>query len=400
MTDKSFAAPASWSELEIAALKAMKDAIDTSVLSIHQVREISNTEPAHPTPDGVTITQVQIPRSPVTGLEEDATGGFPAEWIEKEGLPADAPVLIYFHGGGYTIMSPRTHRSITTSLALSNMRVLSVDYRMAPEYRYPAPIVDAVNAYRFVLASDVEASKVCLGGDSAGGNLTFATAMYIRDQDVIPQVAGLVTIAPWVDLTNASPTLALKDEFMIDIVSHGGVKAISLYAPADALTTSLVSPIFDEPKERHLPPCITALATVDRILGEDLAFFIRRIEAGECVQVDIYEEQFHIFELFSFLPQTATFHKRVHDFVHSVTSREVVSTNVNWIDAAGETLPIVDGVVDLKRRLQRYLDRAAAQELEKMKSAKETERYTSVVGTAEGSRVFGRGESGAMPEIA
>ncbi|KAJ3340936.1 hypothetical protein HDU93_006021 [Gonapodya sp. JEL0774] len=357
----------------------MKAGLNTADLSVAQIRELQNSAPTYPTPDNVEITQVSISRTPVAGLEEDASGDFPAEWIEKKGLPSDAPVLIYYHGGGYCIMSPLTHRSITVNIALEDIRVLSVDYRMGPEHPYPAAVVDAVNAVRFVLASGVPASKIVLSGDSAGGGLTIATALYLRDQDVIPQVAGTVAISPWVDLSGNSPTIALGEEFLADIIGQGRDSTKGMvdgYAPGELSLQPLASPIHDRPKsDRPLPPCVASLATVDRLFGEDIVFTTKRIEAGEILQVDVYQEQLHVFQFFPFLAQTATFHKRTRDFVHTITSGGSVSTSVNWVDATGAVSPIADGVADLKSRLKKYLDRVSEQGLAKGRSDKELEDY-------------------------
>ncbi|KXS11707.1 hypothetical protein M427DRAFT_35457 [Gonapodya prolifera JEL478] len=276
-------------------------------------------------------------------------------------------------------MSPLTHRVITTSLAAQNLRVLSVDYRMGPEHVFPAAVVDAVNAYRFVLEGGVRAGNVCLAGDSAGGGLTIATALYLRDQDVLPQVAGITPISPWIDLTGNSPTMALADEFMVDIIGHGkdAIRGmVNGYAPGALVSNTLASPILDVPKpDKKLPPCLASLATVDRLLGEDLAYSIKRIEAGETLVVDIYQDQFHVFQFFPFLTQTAICHARISSFIHTVTSGSTVSTAFTLIDYEGKTSEIEDGVADLRKRLEGYYKRMKDQGLDKGRTRGEMEVY-------------------------
>lgn len=173
--------------------------------------------------------------------------------------------------------------------------------RMAPEDPHPAAVVDALAAYKYVLSLGVPPSKIVLAGDSAGGGLTYATAIYLRDNPTFaPQVAGLAPISPWIDLTASSPTDILRDEFDSCIISAGQSSTEGMrfaYAggkdkhPHKAKEPTF-SPLFDFKKEK-LPPAITSLATVDRLLGMDLAYYIRKLGEGETVQVDIYEDQFH-----------------------------------------------------------------------------------------------------------
>lgn len=93
---------------------------------------------------------------------------------------------------------------------------------MAPEHPFPAPIVDSLSAYKYLLSQGVPASKICMSGDSAGGGLTLATAMYLRDHpEFAPQMAGLAPISPWIELTTSSPSVYLGDEFDADIINRG-----------------------------------------------------------------------------------------------------------------------------------------------------------------------------------
>ncbi|KXS11706.1 hypothetical protein M427DRAFT_35456 [Gonapodya prolifera JEL478] len=91
--------PLSWSDTEKGAMKALKAGLNTAALSIQQMRDAQAAAPPYPTPTGIKITPVSVPRTPVAGLEDDASGTFPAEWIEKEDAGEDTPVLIYYHGG-------------------------------------------------------------------------------------------------------------------------------------------------------------------------------------------------------------------------------------------------------------------------------------------------------------
>ncbi|MBV1927968.1 MAG: alpha/beta hydrolase, partial [Gammaproteobacteria bacterium] len=102
----------------------------------------------------------------VTAVDVDGT---PGEWLDAPNVDTDR-VLLYLHGGGYVIGSIATHRGLTASLSkAANCRVLSLDYRLAPEHIYPAAVDDATKAYRWLLSQGIAANKITIAGDSAGG---------------------------------------------------------------------------------------------------------------------------------------------------------------------------------------------------------------------------------------
>ena len=121
---------------------------------------------------GVRIERVVEP--PVAG-----------EWVSA-GAPGRG-VVLYLHGGGYVAGSPATHRPITAALArLTGRRVFSLDYRLAPEYRFPAALDDAMAGYRWLLRQGTPPGSVALAGDSAGGGLVLATLLRVRDEQLRP----------------------------------------------------------------------------------------------------------------------------------------------------------------------------------------------------------------------
>ena len=138
-------------------------------------------------------------------------GGVPAEWIAGPGA-ADDRVILYLHGGGYVMGSIATHREMVARLSkASGARALLVDYRLAPEHPFPAAVDDATAAYRWLLSQDIKPSRIVVAGDSAGGGLTLATLLALRDAKTPLPAAG-VCISPWVDMegTGASMTTRAK----------------------------------------------------------------------------------------------------------------------------------------------------------------------------------------------
>jgi monoterpene epsilon-lactone hydrolase len=143
----------------------------------------------------VRVEQLIDPRThtktrPVTG-----------EWVTPIEPTAEDSAILYLHGGGYVACSPRTHRPITARLAVDcDLPVLVPRYRLAPEHPFPAALVDAVDAYRFLLGRGIPGSRIVVAGDSAGGHLAASTVGEICRTD-LPTPAGVVLYSPWVDLT-------------------------------------------------------------------------------------------------------------------------------------------------------------------------------------------------------
>ena len=132
-------------------------------------------------------------------VDEVTVGGLPALRISP---PDDAgAVILYLHGGGYRIGSPACYRGFGSHLAVATgATVIVVDYRLAPEDPFPAAVDDAVTAYRALLDAGTAPSQLAIAGDSAGGGLTVATLLALREAD-LPQPAAAVCISPWADLT-------------------------------------------------------------------------------------------------------------------------------------------------------------------------------------------------------
>src|SRR5206468_4169342 len=173
--------------------------------------------------------------------------------------------MLYLHGGGYCIGSPLSHRALVSRLALSSAATAWVpDYRMAPEDPFPAAVDDALAAYRELLDGGADPKRLVIGGDSAGGGLTFAAALAIRDAG-LPAPAGLVAISPWTDLTASGAAHAAKAE--TDPMVNG--EALAMFAKAyagDDLTEPLASPLFADLKD--LPPVLIQVGGEEALLSD------------------------------------------------------------------------------------------------------------------------------------
>src|SRR5262249_32647074 len=131
--------------------------------------------------------------------EPTRAGGVPAEWVAAPDVDP-ARVVLYLHGGAYVIGSINTHRDLAGRISrAAGARVLNVDYRLAPEHPHPAAVDDATAAYRWLVEGGQDPARLAIAGDSAGGGLTVATLVALRDQRQ-PMPAAGVCLSPWVDL--------------------------------------------------------------------------------------------------------------------------------------------------------------------------------------------------------
>lgn len=251
-----------------------------------------------------TIAEQRSSMEAVMGAEEPPVGvtvaptiiaGRPAEWIDPVGGSTDR-VLLYLHGGGYCIGSINTHRSLAARLALaSQARVVTIDYRLAPEDPFPAALDDATGAYRSLVGEGFSPSRIAIGGDSAGGGLTLATLVALRDAgDPLPATA--VMMSPWTDLTNSSSTFATRAE-VDPMVTHDGLELMAeAYLNGRGATEALPSPHFAD--LHGLPPLLVQVGDAEVLLDDSLALRDRAVAAGVDVSLDVWDDMIHVFQAF------------------------------------------------------------------------------------------------------
>jgi acetyl esterase/lipase len=230
------------------------------------------------------------------GLEVGSAGGVNGEWMRPRqsgdaAAPADSRgVILYLHGGGYCVGSPRTHRALTSRLArATGLPVFAADYRLAPEHPFPCALDDAVAACRSLM----QAGPVVIAGDSAGGGLALATALYLLRHQ-IGSAAALLLFSPWADLTLSAITdkvarreVMLSAAWLADCARH--------YLAGESASNPLASPIFAD--LRGLPPTFIQ-AAADELLRSDAARAgDALVAAGVTTQCEIVPGQWHTFQL-------------------------------------------------------------------------------------------------------
>ena len=217
-------------------------------------------------------------------------GGVPSEWVDVPESRADR-VFLFIHGGGYYRGSARSTRSVCAWIAgATGSRVLSIDYRLAPEYPFPAAIEDTHATYRWLQAEGIAAERIVVGGISAGGGLTLALLLAVRDaQEPLP--AGAVPMSAWTDLAQTGETFITKAAVDPGISKEYLDRFAGLYLDGTDPRTPLASPLYG--KLQGLPPILMQVGSAETMLDDSLAFAERAREAGVEVTLEEWPDMFH-----------------------------------------------------------------------------------------------------------
>jgi acetyl esterase/lipase len=250
-------------------------------------------------------------------IEQVDANGVPAEWQIVPGTN-DEKVILYLHGGGMVLLSPKTHRALTIEIANQvKMRVLSVDYRLAPEYSHPAPLEDCVKAYKWLLSQGIKAENIVIAGDSAGGNLTLTSLIKLRDEG-IPLPAGAIALSPATDFTGDSKTFyenAKTDPILADIGVFWWTTAFLAGAnPSDPL----ISPLFADLK--GLPPILIQVSSSEMLYDHSTRFIERAKVAGVDITLQEWRDTIHVFQFFGLrdLPEAKEGLIKIGEFIQNL----------------------------------------------------------------------------------
>lgn len=222
--------------------------------------------------------------------------GIHVEWLTPR-QAAEGKLLLYLHGGGYVFGSCATHRQMVSYIARAGgVRALLPEYRLAPEHPFPAAIEDIVRLYRALLETRYSPRDIVIAGDSAGGGLTLATLLALRDAgDPLP--AGACLLSPWLDLTGSGESMRtnaqrdpwFKPEYMPALARH--------YCTDDERVHPLVSPVFAD--LGGLPPLFIQVCD-DEILFSDSTRIVDKVRAtGGEAELETYNGLWHVFQAFA-----------------------------------------------------------------------------------------------------
>jgi acetyl esterase/lipase len=261
--------------------------------------EIANR---HPAPSDVTHQPVDA-------------GGVSAEWLSGPSC-ANNSVILYLHGGCYATGSVETHRDLMTRLSIeASIRVLGLNYRLAPMHPFPAAVEDAAAAYRWLLRCGFEPARIAIAGDSAGAGLALAATITMREQG-LPLAGAIVCLSPWVDLavTGASmESKASEDPIVSREMLLGWGK---LYLGDHDLRTPLASPLYADLDQ--LPALLIQVGSAEVLLDDSIRLAQRASAAGVNTTLEVWPDMIHVWQSFAaILPEARQAIERIGKFVRT-----------------------------------------------------------------------------------
>ncbi|KAG0177668.1 hypothetical protein DFQ28_009475 [Apophysomyces sp. BC1034] len=327
------------------------------------------------------------------------------EWLSpRERRTNNESTILYLHGGAYYLGASALYRGLLAKiLKRTNGDCFAVDYRLAPQHPFPAAVEDALAAYLQLIDPPRDASykpidpkKIVIAGDSAGGGLTFALLLVLRDAN-LPLPAGAMTLSPWLDLTHSLPSIqtniatdylpavgfkhvhspALDYTRLPQLEPHHEEEAsigpfgeaisfphldeemdrIQFYAANKALKHSLVSPLFDNKDLAGLPRILVQAGTAERLRDEAIYAALKagnkfpgasRPSPSASVMLELYEEQPHVFQMLLPTRMAAQAFDRLGQFVLDATqtSHDPSTFSIRTITADGTVKDTTDEMVE------------------------------------------------------
>ena len=244
-------------------------------------------------------------------------GGVAAEWIVAPGAENGSTVL-YLHGGGYVFGSIRSHREMLSRISrAAGSRVLALDYRLAPEFPFPAPVEDTVAAYRWLLSNGTDPKKIVIGGDSAGGGGVVSALVALRYLGEPMPAAGF-GISPWTDMEATGQSFATNAEVDPNVDRDRIYQIAKIYLAGKDPRAPLASPIHADLS--GLPPLLLQVGSIETLLDDTTVLAKKAKEAGVEVEVDVWDDMPHVWHQFaSILPEGQQAIERIGEFMRKHT---------------------------------------------------------------------------------
>ena len=291
-------------ELQKSLMRQFKEAAlgtDAATVTVEQMRGSDAMMASMATdPGGVTYAEVDA-------------GGVPAMWVTPDGASTDRAIM-YLHGGGYVIGTMHSHAHMVAHIAkAAGVRALNVDYRLAPEYPHPAAVEDAVKAYRWLLDQGISNDKIVVSGDSAGGGLTVATLLAIRDQK-LPRPAAGVPLSPWIDLEGTGDSMTANAHLDL-IVDAAGLKTMAdMFLNGQSPRDPLAAPLYAD--YVGVAPLYIQVGDEETLLDASARLAEQATAAGVEVRIDVFPEMQHVFQMSAGnLPEADEAIQRIGEYV-------------------------------------------------------------------------------------
>ncbi|KAG6842448.1 hypothetical protein C0991_007578 [Blastosporella zonata] len=323
----------------------------SSLVDIATIRMLMSIGGLVPLPSDALVTPVtfRVKKRNLPGIlaefdaAEDGTRELSGEWVvgkktwqrlqaewkitrSKAQIPNEVSktkeqVILYIHGGAYYLSSAAAQRLISIPLSkFTHARVFALDYRLAPESRFPGPLHDVVSGFlRLVEDLHIPPENILLAGDSAGGGLCLALLMYLRDHGYnLP--AGAILMSPWVDLTMSCESWDSNASFdVVPFPQNDHMNPVALYLGErmeEYLTHPYASPLFGN--FTGLPPLLIQVGDAEVLRDEATLLAHKATLAGVDVRHELFEDAIHVFQTYPFLPATRRAFSSMKDFVQNI----------------------------------------------------------------------------------
>jgi len=251
-------------------------------------------------------------------------GGVPAEWQIVPNAAEDK-VILYIHGGGFIIGSPNSHRLLTVAIGMeTNIRILSIDYRLAPENLFPACVEDCVIAYKWLLSTGIKSENIVIMGDSAGGNLTLVTLLKLKEEGIeLP--AGGVSLSPLTDYTFSDESFFENAETDMILADVGAFWWPFAYVKDADRRNPLISPLFGDLE--GLPPLLFHASTCEMLYSDSVRFVDKAKAAGVDATLQAWNDMPHVFQAFglNLLPEAKEAIRKIGEFIQKIVAVEKIT---------------------------------------------------------------------------
>jgi acetyl esterase/lipase len=268
-------------------------------LAFRFIKSLADTSKGKPIPwlrQRQKLLKLYTPDFSKVAFEAQTLAGVPVQYCRPKSPEQRQGIVIFFHGGGYVVGSVNGYRNTLAALAVaSDCQVIGVDYRLAPEHPFPAAHDDCLAVSRHILQAHPQA-RVVLAGDSAGGALAIASALALATEGATPLPSGLALISPWVDPCASQGSVATNADSDIldaDILTDWRERYLAGSSPANGRIN------FSSEDLSALPPSYIQAAGAEILLDQIEAFTERAKRSGVDITLDIYPDQFHVFQTFS-----------------------------------------------------------------------------------------------------
>ena len=233
--------------------------------------------------------------APDVTVEPVTANGVRAEWSSTPPDRSDS-ALLYLHGGGYVIGSLDSHRHLVAEAGrAAGCWALALDYRLAPEHPFPAPVEDSVAGYRYLLARGIKPGRIAIAGDSAGGGLVVAAMVAIREAGLSQPGCGWC-ISPWVDMEMTGETMTSKSAADPMVQREGVAEMARLYLNGADPRSPLAAPLYADLS--GLAPLLIQVGAAETLLDDAIRLAKSAGAADVGVELQIWPEMVHVWHLF------------------------------------------------------------------------------------------------------